>query len=335
LDNSIVSIILPVYNGQDYLSKSIESCLNQSYTNIELIIVNDCSTDNSLEIAQKYAQIDHRVKVINNKENKKLPASLNIGHREANGNFLTWTSHDNLYANDAINSMYNSIIDNNVDIVYSNYFLINSKGDIVGEQNLSNFENIFFGNVIGACFLYKKDVFLRNTGYNENFFLIEDYDFWLRSTKHSTFFNLNAYLYFYRVHDNSLTNSIKKKATENTIWAKNILLMFNQFISTLHINKKEELALFLSNALTYKSYNSDWIYDNYEIIKNFKTEILNLKSKPDKDKFNRVIIENSILWLAEDIQKGKIKPALYLLKNHFKYLKSKHIKRVIKNYLNI
>ena len=71
----MISVILPVFNGEKYLQQSIRSILEQTYENWELIIVNDCSTDNTEEIAQRYAKIDKRIRVINNLENKKLPAS--------------------------------------------------------------------------------------------------------------------------------------------------------------------------------------------------------------------------------------------------------------------
>ena len=97
IESPLISIILPVYNGEKYLSQSISSCLNQTYTNLELIIVNDCSNDTTLAIANSYAEIDSRVIIVNNKENKKLPASLNIGHQIAKGDYITWTSDDNIY----------------------------------------------------------------------------------------------------------------------------------------------------------------------------------------------------------------------------------------------
>ena len=86
-----------MYNGEQYLTQAIGSCLQQTYKNIELIIVNDCSTDATLSIAKSFADNDSRVKVITNEINKRLPASLNIGHNIAKGEFLTWTSDDNLY----------------------------------------------------------------------------------------------------------------------------------------------------------------------------------------------------------------------------------------------
>ena len=72
----LISIILPVYNGETYLAKSIESCLKQTYSKIELIIVNDCSTDKTVEISKNYAKKDTRIKIVNNKTNQRLPSSL-------------------------------------------------------------------------------------------------------------------------------------------------------------------------------------------------------------------------------------------------------------------
>lgn len=80
-----VSIVLPVYNGEVYLRQAIESVLAQTYENWELIIVDDCSTDGSPAIMDEYAGWDARIKVVHNKENQKLPESLNIGFRQAEG----------------------------------------------------------------------------------------------------------------------------------------------------------------------------------------------------------------------------------------------------------
>src|ERR1043165_1952652 len=97
-DNPVISIVLPSFNGSTYLSKSIDSCLSQTYSNLELILVDDASTDDTPRIMQQYAAQDSRVRVLQNATNRKLPASLNIGFRAARGRYLTWTSDDNLYA---------------------------------------------------------------------------------------------------------------------------------------------------------------------------------------------------------------------------------------------
>lgn len=109
----LVSIVLPVYNGEKFLKQSIESVLKQTHKNLELIIVNDCSTDNSLSIANSFEKQDPRVKVISNQVNQKLPESLNIGFRNANGDYYTWTSDDNWYEPTAIEDMLNYLLEKN------------------------------------------------------------------------------------------------------------------------------------------------------------------------------------------------------------------------------
>ena len=95
----MISIILPTYNGEKYLSQAIESILSQTEQDWELILVNDCSTDRTGDICQAYTLKDPRIRVIHNEGNRKLPGSLNRGFREAHGDYLTWTSDDNLLDN--------------------------------------------------------------------------------------------------------------------------------------------------------------------------------------------------------------------------------------------
>ena len=90
--NPLVSIVLPVYNGERYLAQAIDSCLAQTYENLEIIIVDDGSRDRSVEIVRGYA--DRRIKLICHVRNRKLPAALNTGFRHSSGAYLTWTSHE-------------------------------------------------------------------------------------------------------------------------------------------------------------------------------------------------------------------------------------------------
>ena len=101
----MVSIVLPVYNGEKYLKEAIDSILSQTYRNIELVVVNDCSTDKSLCIIKEYMEKDDRVKLVNNETNQKLPKSLNIGFEHCRGDYYTWTSDDNIMKPNAINRM--------------------------------------------------------------------------------------------------------------------------------------------------------------------------------------------------------------------------------------
>ncbi len=118
----VISIVLPVYNGRKYVKESIASCLNQTFSDFELIIVDDCSQDQTPAIIDELARTDSRIKVIRNERNQKLPASLNIGFKQARGIYHTWTSHDNAYLPAALEEMLEFLQKHShIDIVYCDY----------------------------------------------------------------------------------------------------------------------------------------------------------------------------------------------------------------------
>jgi glycosyltransferase involved in cell wall biosynthesis len=212
MSQPVISIVLPTYNGSKYIRKSIDSCLAQTFTDFELIIVNDCSTDNTLSIAEEYAHKDNRVKVINNEFNKKLPLSLNEGFSQAKGRYFTWTSDDNYYAPDALKTMVEVLEkDPAIDLVYTDYYLIDENDHVFGTR-IFNDVNKSFNKWLGcgACFLYKRKVHEANNGYNPAAFLIEDYDFFVRAYMKFSFYYLRTpELYYYREHGGSLTAAHK------------------------------------------------------------------------------------------------------------------------------
>ena len=212
-----VSIVLPVYNGADYLAESIESVLNQTYANWELIVVNDCSTDNTLAIASYYAIKDARIKVFSNKENLKLPKTLNAGFERATGVYYTWTSDDNKYKSNALNEMV-KCLEKNPDavMVYADYTTIDSKGYSIESVNKPEPKCMFIGNVVGACFLYRADAAKKAGKYDPSLFLAEDYDFWIRLYKVGKILHVDNNLYFYRIHEKSLTTTKKRYVDEQT-----------------------------------------------------------------------------------------------------------------------
>jgi glycosyltransferase involved in cell wall biosynthesis len=324
----LVSIILPVFNGEKYLSESIESCLKQTYQNIELIIVNDCSTDETLAIAQKYASMDNRIKIITNSENKKLPASLNIGHRVASGDYFTWTSDDNLYEVNAVETLLNVLVENKVDIIYSNIFLIDQTGKSKRKKNFVSFENVLFGNYIGSCFLYHKGVFERNSGYNENLFLVEDYDFWLRSINHSIYFQLKKNLYCYRNHDESLTSQITSDNTKNYLWRENIELMYDAFSKTIVSEHSKVLANWQTKRLTHQDISFEWIRSNQTEIKHIINTItgnVNLK------KVKKVFLNETIAVMVKDKKiKNYLISSLFVVKNYFDVMDKNNLKTLVK-----
>ena len=240
LEEPLISIVLPVHNGRKYLKQAIESCLNQTYKNLELIIIDDGSTDDSVLIASEFLASDTRVKVIANGVNLTLPASLNIGHRQAQGDFITWTSDDNMYQKDAIKKLYQTLIEESVDIVYCDYLIIDDEDKLVGQSRLKEIEFLLLDGVIGACFLYKKEVYSRNNGYNEHLFLVEDYDFWLRALKHSYYYKIeNPGYYFYRYHANSLTMRMQNDSVLKERFMNNLHRLYSNLFSELNIKNED------------------------------------------------------------------------------------------------
>ncbi len=200
-----VSIVLPVYNGEKYIEEAICSVINQTYENWELIIVNDCSTDNTKKIIEQYKNVEPRIKIIDNMENQKLPRSLNIGFENANGEYYTWTSDDNRYKEDAIEMMVKCLEENSeYGMVYCDSYIINEVGEVV-EKVSRDIEELYYNNCIGACFMYRRSVAETTGIYNPEMFLVEDYDYWLRINKQFLIYHCMKCEYYYRKHDRSLS----------------------------------------------------------------------------------------------------------------------------------
>jgi len=267
LNQVLVSIVLPVYNGEKFLAHSIKSCLTQTYTNFELIIVNDCSNDTSLQIAEYFAQKDGRIKVISNESNLKLPASLNIGHHHAKGDYFTWTSDDNYYEPNAIEIMLQEISNNNADIVHGDFNIIELNGNSRFNNAMCKNLSLLLGNNIGSCFLYKREVFIRNGGYDEALHTIEDYDFWLQAQVHSKFRHIPLILYNYRIHEGSLTSQLKSKnSLMQVLFQKKLETCYWKFFKTYNLENKGYSGLFKNFHLNQKINVYDFL-KNYNVFK--------------------------------------------------------------------
>ncbi|MHC0442739.1 glycosyltransferase family 2 protein [Flavobacterium sp. 3-210] len=305
MKHPLISIILPVFNGEKYLAQAINSCLEQTYETIEVIVVNDCSTDNTLAIVNEFVMQDSRVRLINNSENKKLPASLNIGHKEAKGEYITWTSDDNIYQKDAIYKMYTTSKESNSDIVYCDYLVIDDDGVITGQAKLKSIEYLMFYGVIGACFLYKKEVYDRNEGYNEKLFLVEDYDFWLRAMKHSTYRKVdNSGYYLYRYHENSLTTRMKFDQKLKNQFLSNLYDLYDNLFTDSRIKAKDRLISFLINRFIYGANESIDSIDSKTFFKDLQYATDSLIGF-SLEKLKRIIIDDVIqtIMIKKEFQK--------------------------------
>lgn len=203
---SKISVILPVYNGEQHIGRAIESVLNQTHQDLELVIVNDCSTDDTQQVLESYAAKDDRIRLFRNETNQKLPRTLNIGFAHAVGDYWTWTSDDNTYHLDALEKMC-TVLDERaeIDLVYADFSAVDMQGNLLEEKKLGKPEEIRFQDNVGACFLYRKSLALKAGPYDETMFLAEDYEFFIRCYKNGRFYHIAEDLYDYGRHEANLS----------------------------------------------------------------------------------------------------------------------------------
>ena len=172
----IVSVIIPVYNVEQYIEKCIYSVINQSYKNLEIILINDGSTDRSGIICDKYEKIDKRIKVVH-KKNGGLSSARNVGLNLATGEYIMFIDSDDFVENTIVEDLYLSCYKNDVEISICNYRYANEKDIKDSEENVEYvydeiekfdkmfFEEKFFWMAWGK--LYKSTLF-NNFRFKEN-----------------------------------------------------------------------------------------------------------------------------------------------------------------------
>lgn len=215
----LISIVLPIYNGERYMQESIDSVCAQTYANWELLIMDDGSTDATASIASEYEVKDPRIHYYRNSQNIGLPKILNRGFSLAHGEYLTWTSDDNYYYPTALEVMCNVLEEKNKDFVFAAYDVIDANGAIIDCIRPSgSFRSMITGyNPVGACFMYSRKAYEATGEYDPNLALVEDFDYWQRIFMKFESVCVRDTLYAYRRHDGTLTSTMKKESFYRTL----------------------------------------------------------------------------------------------------------------------
>ena len=220
----LVSIVLPVFNGEKYLTEALESIFSQTYRQFELIAIDDGSADHTMEILERYRNLDERMTVLQ-QDNQHISRTLSRGFRLAKGEFLTWTSCDNRLKPCFLELMVACLqrhpdwdmINANMDIIGDDgYPLINSHY-YAWYQNPPGSAHVFFPasqddlniasrNNIGAAFMYRARVASLLGDYSPYRACVEDYDYWLRVNELLTLrhVDFDDIVYEYRFHPGGL-----------------------------------------------------------------------------------------------------------------------------------
>jgi glycosyltransferase involved in cell wall biosynthesis len=228
LEAGLVSVVLPVFNQADLLAASIESVLAQTYTNFELIVINDGSTDDVESVLENY--VDNPKVRVYNQPNQKLPKALTNGFTYARGEYWTWTSADNVMEPTMLEVLVQKLeLEPMVGMVYADYLAIDDRGEVLKNPNWRHHNrpcpdtgeirlprsvttlNTVQDNFIGPCFVYRGWIG-RCLGEYDSQLGVEDYDYWMRINAFFTISHVDkrACLYRYRVHDNTLSANAKE-----------------------------------------------------------------------------------------------------------------------------
>lgn len=255
----MISIIIPVYNGENYLQEAIDSALAQTYKNCEVIVINDGSIDRTKEIMDSYED-----KIVPfHKNNGGVSSALNLGIRHMRGEYFAWLSHDDVLKENAC-EIYMNILKDQVPetIVYANYDLINDKGEIYGFTEYEKRHNkrelelsvypVILGYVNGCALLVHKSHFQRVGEFDESLRITQDNEMWFRIFRNSKIRfcseNVSSKRYhseqdsqtknIYPDHDQFLFDSLKKLTLpEYVCFGGSVRMFFENFIQKVPSDK--------------------------------------------------------------------------------------------------
>jgi glycosyltransferase involved in cell wall biosynthesis len=238
----LVSVVMPVYNAEKYLPQTIESILNQSYKNFEFIIIDDCSTDKSWEIIQRYAKRDKRIKGFKNKKNLGHKLSLQLAKKYINkkSEFIARMDADDVADLSRLEKQINFLV-NNSDyvIVGSNLIVIDENNKVLGKRlypiNDSEIrKTMFFKNPFAhPTVLIKKEPFFQIGFYKSDFYYAEDYYCWYKLLQLGKGHNLKEFLLKYRIHSSQVKSKSLKKQLNETIKIQQIIFKENNRVPIL------------------------------------------------------------------------------------------------------
>ena len=214
-----VTVCISAYNGSKYIAETILSVLNQTHNNIELLITDDASSDNTLDIVKSIK--DPRIKIFQNKYNLGVTKNINKMVRNASGDFCILLGQDDLFQPDHLDCMLKQFVQSEVILVHCDARLIDEKGENLGilarddqKQILYNrnpLKTLAFKNYIQSCgMMFRTDAFIKSGGWDEKYPLFGEWLWYIKIAKNGTFGYCTETISSYRKHSASIMHNIKK-----------------------------------------------------------------------------------------------------------------------------
>lgn len=280
-----MSIIIPVYNKEKYISLCIKSILKQSLKNIEIICIDDGSTDNSFKILKKYARLDYRLLVFHQK-NKGSAIAKNFGIKVSKGKFIAFMDSDDFYPNDfTLELMYNNIIRSKVFICggglrtftqKNKKIIFFDKNNIIFKKNgIINYSNYQYDYYFPR-FIYNKNFLKKNKIYFPNYLRYEDPPFFIKAMGTAKkFYALKNYTYMYRIlhkivkYNETIITDIYKGIRDSLFLSQkmNLNILYCKVLNRLNAHS------FIYQAKTFIK-NEELKYTIINILKNINKKIL-------------------------------------------------------------
>ena len=327
LEKKLVSVIIPVYNVEKYIKQCLESIINQTLKEIEIIIVNDGTKDNSMKIVEEYIA-DKRIKIIN-KENGGISSARNAGMEIAQGEYIYFIDSDDFVEKEVLSTLYENSENGKMDIVFSNFSYYN---DRTKKEKKAKFIFPFKENINkGYYYLYNgEEINVWNRLYKKEFLekynfkfiegiIYEDQDFGFKTIMLAEKIKyVENYGYKYRTdREGSIMSSQKK---EKSIESVQILKKeMRKFFSTISLNEFQKIRVYFK-LLSLDFWEKELKDDN-----DFKNEILNLEKEIEKiyqnNKFNKIEKKIVIQYIRDILKNKKI--------NIFKKIYLKTLRRLL------
>ena len=206
----LISVVMPTFNAEIYIARAIESILGQSFTNFELVIVDDCSTDKTLSIARKYATSDKRIRIVRNEKNLKIAKSLNRAVKISKSDIIARMDADDISDPRRLELQYRVLkLRPKVAVVGANMIVVDEKGEVISKRRYptesKELKKVLFRYSAFAhpVVMFRKRVFEEFGGYIENVFPVEDLDLWFKIGSKYQFATVPRFLLKYTLYTTS------------------------------------------------------------------------------------------------------------------------------------
>lgn len=320
-----ITVLMPVYNNESYINEAIDSVLNQTFSDFQLLIIDDGSTDNSVSLIKQYD--DSRINLVEKDDNTGLIDCLNLGMSLANGQYIARMDGDDISVADRLDKQL-AILENSSEIKVCGCWLktFGDKEELIKHKE---FHDEIVANMLLHCSMTMGSVMferkaLEGYQFDKDKVHVEDYDFWSRIAWSCKFYNIQEVLYLYRVHHKQVSTVYKQIQVEGDIAIKLFLFKKIKYDTTLYPDDLISKMLLLNSTIKINEFSRfvRWINELKRLnktIKAYAQKDLKHVLKIIKEKaFYKIYFSNSIggitkKWRLKSLLKLDLKDALWVL----------------------